>query len=512
MFVDNIIPWHWQVIAGVAILGYPCICALYNLYFHPLSKVPGPALWSAFRIRYVWSQLSGNIIRDCNDLHKKYGHVVRVAPDQVSISRRDVWSDAFQKQGEAQYPKDPRWWDPLPGLAAVGIFGTADPDKHARIRKLISPAFGPRALASQEPILQQYSSLLVSRLRALVASNCGQKWGKPVDVVEWLNFTTFDIFGDLAFAESFECLSNSQYHAWVAVLFNHAKAVVYGALPNYYPWFAYVFKKMMPASMKQLLREQNQFIADRLDRRFKALDRPDAMSHIIKQMEAGNPGISDDELCITVMELVTAGSETTATLLSGTVNYLVSNPEKLRILTAEIRSRFKEEKEITLDALRNDAPYLNAVLNEGLRMAPPVPCLPPRKVPAGGRTVCGTYLPQDAIFDVQIYLMNRDPEYWHSPESFRPERWLPEASTNPKSPHFNDQRQACQPFSVGGKSCFGQHLAWAEIRLILAKLLWAFDIEAAAGKEKVAWEELKVYMFYDKKPVWVRLKVRNDSG
>lgn len=107
--------------------------------------------------------------------------------------------------------------------------------------------------------------------------------------------------------------------------------------------------------------------------------------------------------------------------------------------------------------------------------------------------------------------MNRDPEYWCSPESFLPERWLPEASTNPKSPYFNDQRQVCQPFSVGGKSCFGQYLAWAEIRLIMAKLLWSFDIEAVVEKEKVVWEELKVYVFYDKKPVWVRMKVREDS-
>lgn len=238
----------------------------------------------------------------------------------------------------------------------------------------------------------------MNRLREVVASNRGQKWSKPVDVVEWFNFTTFDMFGDLAFAESFECLNNSQYHAWIAVLFNYAKSTVYAAVPNYYPWFASAFKKMIPASMKELVRNHHRFIADRLDRRFKALDRPDAMSHIIKQMEAGASGISMDQLCTTIMELVTAGSETTATLLAGTVNYLINNPDKLRTLTAEIRSRFEGEGEITLDALRNHAPYLNAVLNEGLRMAPPVPWLPPRKIPAGGRTVCGTYLPQDVGF------------------------------------------------------------------------------------------------------------------
>ncbi|KAK3986357.1 cytochrome P450 [Cladorrhinum sp. PSN332] len=531
MALDIPVPWHWSLAAAI-VIGYPIFYATYNIYFHPLSNVPGPRLWSAFRLRYVWSHLSGNIVQDCDRLHQKYGHIVRVAPDEVSFARRDVWTDALvTRQGEPQLSKDPRWWDPLPGLPAVGIFGAVDADNHARVRKLLSPAFTPRTLVSQEPILQEYSSLLIKRLREAITSNSE----KPLNVVEWFNFTTFDMFGDLLFAESFDCLHHSQYHAWIELLFNYTKSTVYAAVPNYYPWLASAFKKLIPASMKKMIQEHHRFIFDRLDRRFKAVDRPDAMSHIIKQMGIDKTSVSMNQLCTTVMELVTAGSETTATALAAMVNYLIHNTDKLETVTAEIRTRFKEESDIALDALRDEGLYLNAVINEALRMAPPVPWLPPRVIPAGGRTICGTYLPENAslyippfIFsslmfsnsltkphlqkttlNIQIYLMNRDPQYFHSPNTFLPERWLPEAATNPNSPFYNDQRQAVQPFSVGGKACFGQHLAWAEMRLILARFLWAFDIEAAKDKEAVVWEDYKVYVFWDKSPVWVGMKLRD---
>ncbi|KAK4224931.1 hypothetical protein QBC38DRAFT_396686 [Podospora fimiseda] len=495
-------PWHWLLIATLFIV-YPIFHAIYNLYFHPLSKIPGPPLWCAIRLRYVFSQLSGNIVQDSAKFHQKYGHIVRVAPDEVSIVDKDIWADALQAP---QISKDPRWWEPLPGLPALGIFGAINPDNHARVRKLISPAFTPRTLISQEPILQKYTSLLITRLREVVSANPD----KPQNIVEWFNFTTFDIFGDLLFDESFECLHHSQYHSWMALLFNYAKSTVYNAVPGYYPWLGFVFKKLLPPSMKKMIRQHHQFILDKLDRRFKAIDRPDAMSHIIKAMQAEKTTISMDQLTTTAMDIVTAGSETTATALSAMVNYLVHHPDKLQNLTTELRTKFKDESEMTLDALREEkAPYLNAVINETLRMAPPIPWLPPRITPKEGKVICGTFLPGNTTLVSQIYLMNRSPSYFHSPDTFTPERYLPSSTSDPTSPFYNDQHQVVQPFSVGPKSCFGQYLAWAEMRLILARLLWAFDLEMTQEKEETVWEELKVFVFWEKCGVWVRMKVRD---
>ena len=64
------------------------------------------------------------------------------------------------------------------------------------------------------------------------------------------------------------------------------------------------------------------------------------------------------------------------------------------------------------------------------------------------------------------------------------------------------------PFSYGAAVCLGRHLAWAELRLILARVIWAFDWEQAGRITQ--WERLKCFFLVEKEPVEVRLKMRND--
>jgi len=106
--------------------------------------------------------------------------------------------------------------------------------------------------------------------------------------------------------------------------------------------------------------------------------------------------------------------------------------------------------------------------------------------------------------------MYRDPALFHSATSFLPERWLPEAAADPESPFYHDQRRAFQPFSLGPRSCMGQHLAWAEMRLVLAKLLWRFDVRAGPG-EALEWEQLRTFLLVEKKPIVVRMEARRNS-
>lgn len=100
--------------------------------------------------------------------------------------------------------------------------------------------------------------------------------------------------------------------------------------------------------------------------------------------------------------------------------------------------------------------------------------------------------------------MNRRPSYFHLPTLFLPERWLPEATTDPKSDFFGDHRHAIQPFSTGPRNCMGQHLAWAEMRLVLAKLIWNFDF-AAVPEKLVKWEDLRTFLLVEKKPLFARV-------
>ena len=68
---------------------------------------------------------------------------------------------------------------------------------------------------------------------------------------------------------------------------------------------------------------------------------------------------------------------------------------------------------------------------------------------------------------------------FYQPAEFSPERWLESANYHPSSPFASDKRDAFQPFGMGPRKCLGQVMAWAEMRLILARLLWTFDIKPA---------------------------------
>ncbi|KAF2203657.1 cytochrome P450 [Delitschia confertaspora ATCC 74209] len=493
------------VVALTLLITYPLFTILYNLYFHPLARIPGPWTWSCSRLPFINALIKGTIVHDFEKLHRKYGPILRIAPNEVTFAKAEAWGDIFQlRQDHQPFLKDPIWWATQPGQPQ-SLISAISPEKHAHIRKLLVPGFTPRALKAQEPFIQRYVNLLVERLREQV--NEAKDGAAEIDIGPWFNFTTFDIFGDLGFGESFDCLQHSRFHPWVALLFNSVKAASFVISARYYPTINWLLNKCIPPSLKKMQRDHFQQIADKVERRLNwELERPDIMSNVIKEKANGEMSLPIGEINTTFMVLTTAGSETTATVLSGTLNYLVANPEKLAILVEEVR-RFGSLEEMTLEAIQ-DLPYLNSVLNEGLRLCPPIPWVLPRVVPAGGDTVCGVPLPGGTPVSIQAYTMYRDPAYFHASTSFHPERWLPAAKSDPKSPFFHDNRQAVQPFSVGPRNCLGQNLAWAEMRLILGKLLWTFDVEAVKGKE-LKWEDLRTFLLVEKKPIDIRLRLRD---
>ena len=87
-----------------------------------------------------------------------------------------------------------------------------------------------------------------------------------------------------------------------------------------------------------------------------------------------------------------------------------------------------------------------------------------------------------------------------------PERWLSAAKENTKSPFFNDDLDAVQSFGIGSWSCIGKTLGYAELRIILAKLIWHFNVSTAPGGRDVEWLAQKRYTMVEKDPFDVRLR------
>ena len=195
----------------------------FNIYFHKLASIPGPLLWKATRLRYVYSLLSGNLTVDVWRLHEKYGDVVRTAPDEVSFAREDALSDVFlSRPGRKTFLKDPIYFQSPPG-EPPNMITAIDVNESARMRQVMLPAFTERALTKQEPTIQYYVSLFMDRLRDILVSPENAKEGTIINVLDWYNWYAFDVIGDLLLGESFDCLRDTRNHAWVQWIFRTFK-------------------------------------------------------------------------------------------------------------------------------------------------------------------------------------------------------------------------------------------------------------------------------------------------
>lgn len=372
---------------------YLIALATYNLCFHPLSKHPGPRLWAISRVPYAMSLASGNFHTTVKQIHDQYGETVRLAPNEVSFINAQAWQDIHGHHTD--FLKNPRWIPPQAnGYKSIVTANKAD---HSRYRRLLVHAFSEKALRDQEPILQSYVNLFISKLREIAASS--RSGFAVVDVVEWFNFITFDIIGDLAFNESFHCLDETRYHPWVKLLFDHFRTVTLGAACRLLSPLDKILQLMLPKEVVRRRLEHFNSTKAKLHRRIaqgEAGSRKDFMSYVLKYND--EKGMSVPEMEATFSFLMVAGSETTGTALSGMANYLVKDPERLRKLTVEIRGAFADASEMSMDKL-SKLPYLGAVIEEGLRLCAPVAVGIPRVVPAGGARVCGHWFPANVSSD-----------------------------------------------------------------------------------------------------------------
>lgn len=218
----------------------------------------------------------------------------------------------------------------------------------------------------------------------------------------------------------------------------------------------------------------------------------------------GKEGADKSEMFLTAQAhtLIIAGSETTAVTLTAMISFLLRYPDKLKILVDEIRGAISDPSQINAEGTL-PLKYLFAVIEETLRILPPVPFGLPRTCP--GAMIDGHYVPAGTIVSVSPYTASHDKRYWHDPEGWHPERWL-SAGHPLYNPVFdNDNKDASRPFSTGPRVCLGVNLAYIELRMTLARLLWEFDMELIS--KPLDWNtELEFFQFWKKVETLVKFK------
>jgi len=336
---------------------------------------------------YVYWTNNGQLHAKLKDLHDQYGDVVRIEPSSLVYRSAQPWKDIYghRKPGTGSFVKDDKFFIPSPN--GPNIQTTFDDAGHTRQRRLLSHAFSERALREQESIIQSYINMLIDKLHREIALH-----RETVDISRWITYTTFDIIGDLAFGESFDCLRNNGYHPWVSILFDSIRIATFMRTILIYPLLAFLVTWIIPKSMKTKSDQHYQMSKEKANRRLATkTSRPDFTSCILRYND--ERGMTHKEIESNAAFLIIAGSETTSTALSGCIYYLLNYPDTYRRLVDEIRDSFHSQDDITILSSAK-FPYLTCVLEETLRLYPPTPGIIPRRVPKGGAVIDGKFVPE----------------------------------------------------------------------------------------------------------------------
>lgn len=138
---------------------------LYNVFLHPLRSYPGPLLWRASRLPFCIHHVSGRLSFQVLDLHRRYGDVVRIAPDELAFVDARAWKDIMghRPPGQLEMPKAPPFYRTSEDLPTTVV--NAGREEHGKLRRELSHGFSEKSLREQEPIIMRYVNLLVQRLK-----------------------------------------------------------------------------------------------------------------------------------------------------------------------------------------------------------------------------------------------------------------------------------------------------------------------------------------------------------
>ncbi|THV45200.1 hypothetical protein BGAL_0517g00010 [Botrytis galanthina] len=489
-------------------------CCIYNLFFHPLKSFPGPKLWAASRIPLSYWKFKGVLPYKMKELHDQYGDAVRVAPNYLDYNSSAAWEDIYgfvKENHKKNFPKNLTERASTVSNQVQHIL-IADEENHRRFRRLQSHIFSDKALTSQEPLIQDYARQFISGLIKFSSLNSDNS----INIGQWYNYATFDLIGDLAFGEPFDCVRTGETHPWIDLIFQIFEIQSLVNEAKKYPIIRNIALFLIPKDIVGKFPYVNQLTREKAYRRLDTpRDVPDFMSYIIKHNDT-DKGMTREEIGENATVLIIAGSETTASLLNGLTYHLLKAPTVLQNLTIELRTAFRTQEDLTLHALASSK-YLNAVLEEGLRMYPPAPSTLPRIVPNGGSLVAGQYVPAGVTVGVNPIGSSLSAKNFHLPNEFHPERWLSTADVEELKSAFpdmkltdpkifeSDNKKARQPFSIGPANCIGKNLAYAEMRVLLGNVVWGFDLEGARNSE--SWlERNRIFGLWKKPDLWVTLK------
>ena len=234
----------------------------------------------------------GKLAFDLLAWHHRYGPIVRIAPNELAFQEPGAWKDIYgHRTGTAKGAEEmDKFHTFYRTKGEVLSISSGDREYHGILRRQLAHGFSDKALREQEPLIGKYIDLLIERLHEhsvdpdRVDTETGGKARKPLNMVSWYNWTTFDVIGDLVFGEPFGSLDRGDWDPWVAAINGSIRflgvinGVKHMGLESVFMWFV---KKINVNR-----REHDDRMMKRLERRVAlGKERPDLIEGLLKKKD-----------------------------------------------------------------------------------------------------------------------------------------------------------------------------------------------------------------------------------
>ncbi|KAE8336194.1 hypothetical protein BDV24DRAFT_142415 [Aspergillus arachidicola] len=469
------LPLFW--IGLFTTVSYLVVRSIYRLYFHPLSKFPGPKLAAVTHLYefYYDGVKGGKFIWEMQRMHDQYGPIVRINPRELHIKDPYYFDPIYTSKGQAKDLYIVRAF-----ATPLSTAATVEHDRHRYRRDLVNPFFSKRSVMGVDYMVQDKVDKVCERLTQALDK------GTVVSLDDLFAALTADVISHYAYGESLGFLDTENLKnefrdavASAGLLCHFARfffvvSMVADTMPGLVEWMQpsskglWEAKRMIEQMARSSLEKDHEKDANSRKTIFDAL-----CAESVRPEERTVARVRDE-----AMVVFGAGTETTARVLATGSYYLYRDKPRLEKLRAEIKTVMPDSTDHVSLAQLESLPYLTAVINESLRMAHSVIIRLPRISPTP-LAYKDYIIPPGTPVSQSIYFMHMDPTVFPNPDSFNPERWLEASSKGERLTKF------LVPFSKGSRICLGMNLAYSELYQMFATLVRRFDLEIQTPPESV---------------------------
>lgn len=473
------------LVTSAVLLWYSILRVVYNVYFHPLSHFPGPRGAACTRLWLAYMELVKRVsLSDLRvELHRKYGDVVRISPNELHFAHPSAYNEIYNVQNK--WDKDYKLYRAFDMGESFFVQSSYLKSKHGRGR--LCNFFAKKSICELQHLIRGMLDQFCDRLKAQ------NRAGKSSDL--YLGFQCFsaDTIANFCFATCFNQLSFPDFRGDVVVGVDIAMDTL--TLRKFSEVLILLVRHFPPCLLAHISPALNglttcrEALKNQIDSILKNPQVMDDASHrtiyrelLDPQAVKGNTVPSSKQLLNEAEVLFSAGSHTVGTVLMTGVHHLLHNPEIKKRLVEEVRGAWPSlDKPPRYEELEK-LPFLTAVIKEMLRISPAVPVGLPRVVPSSGTTIAGVSIPAGTVVSQSPLFVHFSEQIFSRPHEFLPERWL-----QPESKALECWLVA---FSKGPRSCLGINLAYCELYLTLAYLFRHFDVRADLAKPAdLIWSE-----------------------